>query len=171
MCTTECHILKYLNQRLRVIYYNENNTAVAIALYDKNNSTLWYRLGQGENSITRDIKINWPSGKAICGFIVEHNGEVIGDDYYDHWTFSCDELPTIPLSQGRFYVTRQISQKFARYIGYQNIATTQMHSLNKVVPDNKIKFVSVSDGQWIFWSILLIIAIILLWFFINGNVS
>jgi len=156
MCTTECHILKYLNEKLKVIYYIDpmreagyNNNVIAIAIHDDKLQQIWFRLNHGINIINDDIKIIWESG-----FIIEYKGKILHDIYYDRNTLACDNLIKIPPNYG-YFLPEDISLQFMKFIGTNETVSNKMEMTYY--------------AQWIFWTIILIVAILLLWFMLNNN--
>ncbi|CAH6419362.1 Hypothetical protein HVR_LOCUS567 [uncultured virus] len=163
MDTVECHILKYPTININIIYYNHRGTAVALAVRMHNNNTLWYHLVPNVNQISSDINITWPLshfedetlGKAVCGFIVENNGQVINDNYYNHRTFSETNLVKVPTSKG-YFVPEYVSQEFKVFVGINEFPTTRALTDSAT---NK----TLSMTQWILCVGIFIIAVVLFW--------
>lgn len=165
MCTTECHILKYLDNRLKIIYYNDpaksnkpnnvNNT-IAMIIYDDQSQQIWFRLNQGINVINNDIKIIWESRSE---FVVRYREKIVNNNFCNHATLACDKLVPISEDYG-FFEPKNISTQFEAFTGIK-----QKSSNNNTNNKSEITYYA----QWIFWTIILIVAILLLWFLMSNN--
>lgn len=159
MCSRECHVLKYLNKQLRIIYYNDPNP-IAIAIYIVDGNNLWYHLKQGDNIINNETKIIWDE----YTFNVEYRGSSVYSNYYNHMTFQCDELPIVPSDYGYFDMELEPTPHFGHFVGIKSKNSDQP-TRTKIDNESSINIEEINSdtlvNQWINWILLAIIILVI----------
>lgn len=155
MSITSCNILKYLNQRLRLINYTDprhNNKLVAFIISFNGTKYKWFRLKEGDNIISNNIKIIWSKS----GFNVKYKDEDLFVESGDHESIPCEYLIDFSIEHG-YFVPKFVSSRFKRFLGLDFSESKELLQYS-----NKNSSLNTADTQWIFWVAILIIVVLLI---------